>query len=71
MDYESAALAALDPMTSGLPVVVKGVVRGDDARRAVDHGASAIVVSNHGGLRCSRCWPPSWTRPWGSAAART
>ena len=34
---------------SGLPVVVKGIVRGDDARRAIDHGASAIAVSNHGG----------------------
>jgi 4-hydroxymandelate oxidase len=32
-----------------LPVVLKGLVRPDDARRAVDHGASAIVVSNHGG----------------------
>ena len=34
---------------SRLPVVVKGIVRADDARRAVDHGASAIAVSNHGG----------------------
>lgn len=34
---------------SGLPVVVKGIVRGDDARRAIDGGASAIIVSNHGG----------------------
>ena len=32
-----------------LPVIVKGLVRGDDARRAVNHGAKAIVVSNHGG----------------------
>ena len=32
-----------------LPVVVKGVCRGDDARRAVEHGAKAMVVSNHGG----------------------
>ena len=32
-----------------LPVVVKGIVRPDDAVRAVDHGASAVVVSNHGG----------------------
>lgn len=31
-----------------LPVVIKGLVRADDARRAVDHGASAVVVSNHG-----------------------
>lgn len=34
---------------SGLPVVVKGVMRGDDAKRCVDAGASAIAVSNHGG----------------------
>jgi L-lactate dehydrogenase (cytochrome) len=31
------------------PVVVKGVHTGDDARRAVDAGAQAVVVSNHGG----------------------
>jgi 4-hydroxymandelate oxidase len=32
-----------------LPVVVKGVCRGDDARRVAEHGAKAVVVSNHGG----------------------
>jgi 4-hydroxymandelate oxidase len=32
-----------------LPVVVKGVCRADDARRAAEHGAKAVVVSNHGG----------------------
>jgi len=32
-----------------LPVVVKGIVRPDDAVRAIDHGAAGIVVSNHGG----------------------
>jgi isopentenyl diphosphate isomerase/L-lactate dehydrogenase-like FMN-dependent dehydrogenase len=31
------------------PVVIKGVMSGDQARRAVDAGASAVVVSNHGG----------------------
>ena len=31
------------------PIVVKGVLTGDDARRAVDEGAAAVVVSNHGG----------------------
>lgn len=31
------------------PIVVKGVLTGDDARRAMDEGASAISVSNHGG----------------------
>jgi 4-hydroxymandelate oxidase len=35
--------------TTGLPVVVKGVLRPDDARRCVDAGASAVWVSNHGG----------------------
>jgi 4-hydroxymandelate oxidase len=32
-----------------LPLVIKGIARADDARRAVDAGARAIVVSNHGG----------------------
>ena len=31
------------------PIVVKGVLTGEDARRAIDAGADAIVVSNHGG----------------------
>jgi len=31
------------------PIVIKGIHRADDAKRAVDEGADAIVVSNHGG----------------------
>lgn len=31
------------------PIVIKGVLTGDDARRATDEGAAAICVSNHGG----------------------
>lgn len=31
------------------PIAVKGVLTGEDARRAVDGGADAVVVSNHGG----------------------
>ena len=34
---------------SKLPVLVKGVVRGDDARRSVTAGVRGIIVSNHGG----------------------
>jgi 4-hydroxymandelate oxidase len=34
---------------SGLPVVVKGVHRGDDAARCVEAGVDAVIVSNHGG----------------------
>jgi len=32
-----------------VPVVVKGVLQPDDARRAADSGAAGVVVSNHGG----------------------
>ena len=38
-------LAAL----SGLPVLVKGVLRGDDARTCLAAGAAGVVVSHHGG----------------------
>lgn len=34
---------------SDLPVLVKGIVRGDDAALAIKHGARGIIVSNHGG----------------------
>jgi 4-hydroxymandelate oxidase len=34
---------------TGLPVVVKGVLRADDARTVVSAGAAAVQVSNHGG----------------------
>jgi len=41
-------LARLREWTS-LPILLKGIVRGDDARRALEHGIDGIVVSNHGG----------------------
>jgi isopentenyl diphosphate isomerase/L-lactate dehydrogenase-like FMN-dependent dehydrogenase len=31
------------------PFIVKGILTSDDAKRAVDYGAAAVVVSNHGG----------------------
>jgi 4-hydroxymandelate oxidase len=34
---------------SGLPILVKGICRADDAVLAVEHGASGVIVSNHGG----------------------
>jgi 4-hydroxymandelate oxidase len=47
----AATWTILDDLQSitRLPVVVKGILTGDDARRAINHGARAIVVSNHGG----------------------
>ena len=43
-----ADLPALKKRFGG-PLVVKGVLHPDDAREAVNHGADAIIVSNHGG----------------------
>jgi 4-hydroxymandelate oxidase len=40
-----------------VPVVVKGVVRGDDARAAIDAGVAGIWVSNHGGRQLDRTVP--------------
>src|SRR3984885_10148412 len=40
------------------PIVVKGVLTGDDARRSIDEGAAAISVSNHGGRQLD-CVPSS------------
>ena len=40
-----------------LPVLVKGIVRGDDADRAISHGAAGIVVSNHGGRQLDTVVP--------------
>lgn len=49
---------------SGLPVVVKGVIRGDDARRCIDSGASAVSVSNHGGRQLGHCVATARALPW-------
>jgi 4-hydroxymandelate oxidase len=42
------AVAWLRSITK-LPLLIKGIVRADDARKAIDAGASGVVVSNHGG----------------------
>lgn len=39
---------------SSLPLVVKGILRPDDARLAIEHGAAGVVVSNHGGRQLDR-----------------
>ncbi|WP_217999719.1 alpha-hydroxy acid oxidase [Curtobacterium ammoniigenes] len=37
-----------------VPVLVKGVLRGDDARLALEAGAAGVIVSNHGGRQLDR-----------------
>jgi 4-hydroxymandelate oxidase len=46
-----ASWAALDWLLEAtrLPVAVKGILTGPDAAIAADHGAAAVIVSNHGG----------------------
>jgi isopentenyl diphosphate isomerase/L-lactate dehydrogenase-like FMN-dependent dehydrogenase len=39
------------------PIIVKGILTGDDARRAIDEGAAAVVVSNHGGRQLDSVSP--------------
>jgi len=39
------------------PIIVKGILTGDDARRAVEEGAAAVVVSNHGGRQLDSVYP--------------
>lgn len=38
-----------------VPVLVKGVLTAEDAALAIEHGATGIVVSNHGGRQLDRC----------------
>ncbi|MEA2609668.1 MAG: 4-hydroxymandelate oxidase [Chloroflexota bacterium] len=43
---------------SRLPLVLKGILTAEDARLAVEHGADAIVVSNHGARQLDRAVAP-------------
>ena len=55
-------LRALRKRWSG-PLVVKGILRVDDAERALDCGADAILVSNHGGRNLDASIPPFTVLP--------
>lgn len=43
---------------TSLPLVLKGILTAEDARLAVEHGADAILVSNHGGRQLDRVAAP-------------
>jgi len=51
------------------PIIIKGILTGDDARRAADEGAAAIVVSNHGGRQLDGVSPSLQALPEVVAAA--
>ena len=45
------------------PIVMKGVITRDDARRSMDEGAAGVVVSNHGGRQLDTCFPTARALP--------
>ena len=51
-------LAPIRSWAPGLPLVLKGILHAEDARLAVEHGADAIVVSNHGARQLDRVAAP-------------
>jgi 4-hydroxymandelate oxidase len=51
-----------------LPLVLKGVLHPDDARLAREHGAAALIVSNHGGRTLDTALPTAWALPRIAAA---
>jgi 4-hydroxymandelate oxidase len=55
---------------SGLPVVVKGVLRADDARIVTEAGAAAVQVSNHGGRQLDQAVATAYALPEIAAAVR-
>lgn len=48
---------------TGLPVLVKGVLRGDDATRCAEAGAAGVIVSNHGGRQLDGAIPTARALP--------
>jgi L-lactate dehydrogenase (cytochrome) len=53
------------------PIVAKGVITDDDARRAIDNGCAGVVVSNHGGRQLDTCYPSLRALPEVVRAVRT
>ncbi len=48
---------------TSLPIAVKGLLTAEDARRAVDVGIDAVIVSNHGGRQLDGTLPPILALP--------
>jgi len=56
-------LAWIRETAGDVPLLVKGVVRGDDAKRALDKGCAGIWVSNHGGRQLDTSIPTAAALP--------
>lgn len=42
---------------TNLPILLKGILRGDDARQGMEHGVQGIIASNHGGRQLDGALP--------------
>lgn len=72
---EQSPAASLDDIgrlaaTTGLPVLVKGVLSADDAHRCLDAGAAGVIVSTHGGRQLDRAVSTAEALPAVVAAAQ-
>ena len=65
-----ADIGWLADISGGLPVVVKGVLRADDAAACLAAGAAAVIVSNHGGRQLDQAMPTTLALPAVLAAAQ-
>ena len=64
-----ADIGWLSDISGGLPVVIKGVLRADDAAACLAAGAAAVIVSNHGGRQLDQAMPTALALPAVLAAA--
>src|SRR5215471_2906032 len=62
-DVTFADIGWLARLGGGVPVLVKGVLRADDARACVAAGAAGVIVSNHGGRQLDRAVPTALALP--------
>jgi 4-hydroxymandelate oxidase len=69
-DVTLADIGWLHEVSGGLPVVVKGVLRADDAVACAGHGAAAVIVSNHGGRQLDGAMATARALPGVVAALR-
>jgi 4-hydroxymandelate oxidase len=67
-DLTLADIGWLSEAGGGLPVLVKGVLRADDAQACVAAGAAGVIVSNHGGRQLDRAMPTALALPRVAAA---
>lgn len=69
-DVTLADIGWLGEVSGGLPVIIKGVLRPDDALACARHGAAGVIVSNHGGRQLDGAIPTARALPAVAGALR-